>query len=816
MEGGTYKLREYQKTGQAVFETRIDSKDALLSSQIEYAYADPQASLLDMPQEEERVMTESAAQKSLYAMMVKPSQFALQRKANESRYREYWKSKTQKLSEEEMPLLQSEKVQSLSNAERMDDSDSFEKLVMSEKTGANSPYYNAVIEKAEIFHQLQRRGTLSLEELAAASHNLIIACDAYLSTRNPHFSKGKERKKLIEAERIKAQDVYEAICKKDLCATRKGLIFSDLKKGENLGETRHERVISYIKTVIDTWMPPQEEYSEDMSLRVKSLTESLKAKMSVDKLITENMLIHLFTMLPKGDRSKETAQKNALETMPEEQLKINMKTMIKAVQETMGDIVFWGTQIDGAYHITDFEPTASDLHERGMGVCIVEYSTVDNTKERRVIKPEEKKFEHAIFSSDDHSFASIYDTYIQKGRIRKKKDYDRSILSCSGIRTIDIQLTPDGMPAHGSMIEYIAHKQAQEVLDEGISSQVDDDQMVAAQIFCGLFGLSDMHKENLVYESYTDKNRQAKLRAVMVDADNALDFNMIGLRRAGNQNGFLLKWPERQGDKQIDQITIANKGHLIDLLLDNICTDDMVCRTVPITTGTHSNNRATIQIAFNNGADVTGLLDLLKNTDDRDSLMKSIMSFLDGGNGTITNDQLKKLFGGDSIPEHKVLHDTWDNTLMLLRNFYRDFDANPTLNEKGNIHIPSMKGVLGRRVEKTEGDKTTTVYEGITITPQQKWDATLCAFEDYINGKIPFYEFHIATGKVTTHGDVVVGVVHGNEGESMRDYYKRILMDDPTVISDSEDDDYQLDHFFEKEVVDTEVVEKKAAKKKKK
>ena len=171
------------------------------------------------------------------------------------------------------------------------------------------------------------------------------------------------------------------------------------------------------------------------------------------------------------------------------------------IQETINDIFYWLTR-EQATELIGIELTDSDIHTRGVGVCIVEYEcekkdegTQVSTKvtKKIVIKPEDKSFEYAVYGNQSDSLANKFNLYLDQGILEDIKEEDKA-----RIGTLDIKLSPNN--THGSAIEYREHKRFSEIsTNDTALSAVNLKSVSALTAFSSLLGLGDLHDENAVY-----------------------------------------------------------------------------------------------------------------------------------------------------------------------------------------------------------------------------------------------------------------------------------------------------------------------------
>lgn len=186
----------------------------------------------------------------------------------------------------------------------------------------------------------------------------------------------------------------------------------------------------------------------------------------------------------------------------------NIKNDLKiTIFQTLNDILYWTKQKNKG-DIENIKLTDSDVHVRGVGVCIVTFK--DNTQ--LVIKPEDKTFEKIVYGSNEESLAKDFNKIEQNNR---NKD----------IGTLNID-TGDGK--HGSAVEYFEHNDLfknnnnnNKFKDEEIN-EINKDSLNDIIEFASLLGLGDLHHENLVY----GKEGYRQNKAQLIDAEIGLKFSL--------------------------------------------------------------------------------------------------------------------------------------------------------------------------------------------------------------------------------------------------------------------------------------------------
>jgi hypothetical protein len=213
--------------------------------------------------------------------------------------------------------------------------------------------------------------------------------------------------------------------------------------------------------------------------------------------------------------------------------KENVFTTITAgARDAVDSIDHWRQQLypaaPGQVQVLDIDMSASDLHERGLGVLFVRFQKpvggmaafANETNFRAVVKPEERAVEKALFGTQD-----------QPG--------DRSLAQRLN-RLAGLNQTPQDALAtlrmethalHGSLIEFVQGESARS-LAEGAAGRQPSQAMREAMVMTYLAGISDVHQDNVVY-------RDGK--PYLIDADNAMNSARIGLTEHPSfqaQSGF--------------------------------------------------------------------------------------------------------------------------------------------------------------------------------------------------------------------------------------------------------------------------------------
>ncbi len=182
-----------------------------------------------------------------------------------------------------------------------------------------------------------------------------------------------------------------------------------------------------------------------------------------------------------------------LESMRDDSRREAVSTIEQCIKETLSDIEYWAAK--DRKEVKKIDLTDSDVHCRGIGVCIITYE--DNTQ--CVIKPEDKSLEKAIYGTDEDSLAKKF----------------------GNIGTLDIQVSPNDN-FHGSKVQYFEHEDLRQIGDEKAFAETDEGSINDMLRFISILGLRDLHRENLVYSTKSEDDSKRKMQ--MIDAEIALDF----------------------------------------------------------------------------------------------------------------------------------------------------------------------------------------------------------------------------------------------------------------------------------------------------
>lgn len=196
------------------------------------------------------------------------------------------------------------------------------------------------------------------------------------------------------------------------------------------------------------------------------------------------------------------------------------------IGETLNDIFYWSCRqkngpdssnpgevrpVSYGKKVTEIILTDSDVHIRGIGVCIVTFED----EKKLVVKPERKDFEKIVYGKNDP----------QSGR--------QSLASIFNALGHDVgELRIDVAKKHGSAIEYFNHNDITKMSDKEIES-LNRESIIDIVEFASLLGLGDLHHENMVYGADSKK-------AQLIDSEVGIKYPMsFDSKDPNKQNPFL-------------------------------------------------------------------------------------------------------------------------------------------------------------------------------------------------------------------------------------------------------------------------------------
>lgn len=195
--------------------------------------------------------------------------------------------------------------------------------------------------------------------------------------------------------------------------------------------------------------------------------------------------------------------------------------------------------------VQQVEMEGSDLHDKGLGAVFVTYSKPNDAtgmfpnvaSVKVVLKPEDRNIERSLFGQQAGSLANVVNAHV-------------GLNAGDAISTIKMETHN----TYGSIIEFVRGQQARAINNTGADSQA----MSEGIAFAFLAGMSDVHRDNVIYVG--DK-------PYFIDADNSL--NASRLNQASGQSGFS-SYRQTQADTDIDAINTnpaASRSAIIQALL---------------------------------------------------------------------------------------------------------------------------------------------------------------------------------------------------------------------------------------------------------
>jgi hypothetical protein len=649
------------------------------------------------------------------------------------------------------------KSNSVIRADVHQDEDTKDELLKTAKFSSyqNSTQFNDVLVASDVFSGTQKLKNLELGEQFSAARQLEDCCETYLTShQNPWTEAGTRRKALVQMRKTQAQAAQQKL-KQDnpfYPSFLANTVVTGIPAGES-GDNIHQTLLTSCQNLIHHYPVPAEPSSQ-------SLLAALQTRLSDESVVTQNIMCHFFPTLAKNDRIIAANQKQVLGQMSKESLEKKMERVFQGINEMIDDILFWGRSLN-ADNLSDFELTGSDLHERGLGVSIITFSTPTGDQ-KKVIKPEEKWTEQRLLGCSPDSAASKLNDLVAQGgvtiTIRSAGNLreTRVLSPMVRIRTLDMQV----QDKHGTMVEYIEPRKVTELTAIELTA-TETDQKILTQIFADITGMDDLHAENLVYE----EDGSGNIRVVMIDADNAMSARMLGhLTEAREKNnGF-----DKDAQKQLDLINVT--GISRDFLKINVKpvfeSPQSVCRTVPITTSVLSEIRSTLNEKLQTFERFDKLKDILSDehilTEIIDILGASGMSKdesqAERARARAAREAKAKVYNHFAI-ELNISYESARDVMVELASYYYRLIT-------GDIHTKGFSGLIS----KTQGDSN----------PEHIKVAVISMLEDMKSGQIPFYEYHPHDGTVTTHGKVVW------LGESAETRMSDLALED--IITEMEED----------------------------
>ena len=197
------------------------------------------------------------------------------------------------------------------------------------------------------------------------------------------------------------------------------------------------------------------------------------------------------------------------------------ESLKEPIEQTLNDIYYWLAQ-KGAENTTGIILTDSDIHTRGVGVCIVSYRTFSGAGETVVVKPEDKSFEKAVYGKGE-SLANEFNGILARGGLGEP-------LRGGAIGTMNIETSAGN--AHGSAAEFFEHQKFEE-MGEDKKAQIDLKSVESLVAFSSMLGLGDLHVENAVYSDETDENGRYLMQ--LIDAEIGMKFLLLNRDGVGRE-----------------------------------------------------------------------------------------------------------------------------------------------------------------------------------------------------------------------------------------------------------------------------------------
>ncbi len=260
--------------------------------------------------------------------------------------------------------------------------------------------------------------------------------------------------------------------------------------------------------------------------KIEYYLKSAAHKYRIDPAVFENTDLLLKCLRMPGHKPENSGEtwanpsEEKLEKWKEWSLKI-FSQLKSGAFELLESIHHWKQEMsskNSKCEVTRIQLTGSDLHGRGLGAAIVEFSKVqgegkifkNEDKVKVVIKPEDRNIEKSLFGSHGDSFANWVNEFAG--------------LKGNRIRTLDMETHEK----YGSIIEFIDGTQAKAFGTN--NAQAYKKGMSEAIVFSFLAGLTDLHQENIIWSGRKGRN------PYMIDADNAL--NLTAMNTPSLQSGF--------------------------------------------------------------------------------------------------------------------------------------------------------------------------------------------------------------------------------------------------------------------------------------
>lgn len=526
----------------------------------------------------------------------------------------------------------------------------------------------------------------------------------------------------------------------------------ECKDPEQLGTLRLKKMKDFVASMVNKWTPHDSEIPESwLKSHAKSIVEVLKKQIVENGKIT-NLIAYLFPMrVDHRLRMMTDWEEYHMGKIKDYDLTGVMPAFFKGLDQTMGDVIYWAWKTE-ADSIASFELCGSDMHDSGLGVCKVDFQK-GGISNRYVIKPDGRQFEKIVFGKQ--GFVEEFNRSVKEGRVSLIDDSNASdikrvvlgkIKGIDAVRTFEMQSSESNK--HGVLIERLEVGQVSKSSggEEEIDGEVNSQGRLFAQLICGIFGIGDLHEQNVGYwETYLKKI----FYPALIDSECGMDLFILGsFTEASKQGGFSKVKIDEKLKLSIDERLFRKLIDCINVLFDR--RNPIRCRHVPI--------------------------------------------------GTTKQEELRAHFLSHSLSEVKEvvrLHlDRWRGTALNLREensdnpieeHVHDFESYWASHFDGNDEIDGINRDT-RLLALYDSDKL-PIFES---TDSQFETALNCAIEDYYEGKIPFYEINPVTGELTTRDGAVVGQFMPKLSVNERiEMMKKIMMSNIYVGEEKAWDYYQ-------------------------
>ncbi len=327
----------------------------------------------------------------------------------------------------------------------------------------------------------------------------------------PSESEGGALQKTLKAEQFRAVELPKAV-KTNQTPEERMKEEEDKNRKVKLIDALCEQAMCMVRNFI-LEAKIQGEYGE-WQRKAEKLFESVKTAFSKQNTI-ECILGKIFSLTTGAKLQSVKEFSLYFNEIQIENMRKVAATLKEPIEQTLNDILYWGIRYQQS-SVEKIFLTDSDMHARGVGVCIVTYKAWFS-KKKVVIKPEDKSFEKMVYGKEkegeERSLASIYNKEIlEKGKINFVKANNENIsLKKESIGKLGIDVSE-----HGSAVEYYEHDE----LQKGEDKKVNETSVMALVSFASLLGMADLHRENAVYGGKDRKKIQ------IIDGETAMKYNL--------------------------------------------------------------------------------------------------------------------------------------------------------------------------------------------------------------------------------------------------------------------------------------------------